>query len=357
MQGTHFICTIGPASEKPEVLEKLVLAGMDIARLNFSHATFEQFLRVQKAVRNLNKKHSKDVKLLVDLQGPRMRVGILPEKGLELKEGKEVWFSTNSEEKGVIHIDDPYLHEDVRVGEPMFLTNGEITLHITEKQGNKFRAVVEHGGTLYSRKGVNLPNTNLTTTGLTKKDIKDAEFASKHNADYVAMSFVKDGQDLRILRGLLDNPRTQVISKIERKQALPNLEEIIKESDVIMVARGDLGIEIPIEDLPLVQKQMIAKASKMKKPSIVATQMLMSMVEHPHPTRAEVSDVSNAVLDGAWAVMLSDETAFGKYPVEALSYLVKIAQRAEKHSQKKLNLLSPARFARFLSKKSQLLHL
>ena len=328
------ICTIGPASEGPDILSSLILSGMDIARINFSHATEKQFIRIQKHIQLINKTHSKRVKILADLQGPRMRVGTLPKKGLLLKEGKTLWFSTDPSDTKAIHIDDPYLHEDVEIGHPMHLSNGEIELEILEKEGSRFKAVVTVGGILYSRKGVNLPDTNLTTTGLTPKDKKDIAFVVKHDVDMIAMSFVKDDADMQALRSLVNNPRIQLVAKIERKHALQNLDEIIDTSDILMVARGDLGIEIPIEDLPLVQKDIIKRATQRGKPSIVATQMLMSMINHTHPTRAEVSDIANAVLDGAWGLMLSDETAFGKYPLRTLEYLTKTADKAEGYLKK-----------------------
>ncbi len=327
------VCTIGPASESEEVLEQLVIHGMDIARVNFSHAKHDQFIRIKEHIDNLNKKHGTHVETLMDLQGPRMRVGVMPLEGLPLQDGNEVIFTTDSSEKDAIYINDPYLHEDIQPQEPMFLSNGEIELKVLDKKGTLIKAQVIRGGTLYSRKGVNLPETDLTTRGLTNKDIDDVVFGAKIGVDYMAMSFVKDAQDLLNLKKRIAGTSIKIVSKIERKMAIMKLDEIISESDVIMVARGDLGIEVPIEEVPLLQKDMIRRATKKGVPSIVATQMLMSMVDHPHPTRAEISDVANAVLDGAWAVMLSDETAFGKYPVEALEYLAKTVRRVEKFQQ------------------------
>lgn len=325
------VCTIGPSSEKPEVLEQLVLAGMDIARLNFSHATYDQYLRIKKSLDKFNNKYKKDVKMMMDLQGPRMRVGVMPVDGLMLKEGTDVTFSTDPHNKTAIHINDPYLHEDIQTNHPIFLSNGELELMVTQTMGTEFRARVIRGGLLFSRKGVNVPDTNLTTRGVTPKDIKDIEFGVKNNVDYIAMSFVKDGLDLRHVREYIGKSRIKIISKVERKQAIAHLDEIIEESDIIMVARGDLGVELPVEEIPLLQKEMIQRAKRLGKPSIVATQMLMSMVNHPHPTRAEVSDVANAVLDGAWGVMLSDESAFGQYPLKSLEYLLRIARRVEEY--------------------------
>lgn len=326
---TQTICTIGPSSEDPQTLEKLALAGMDVARLNFSHATYDQYSRIQKSLRKINAKHHKNVKLMMDLQGPRMRVGKLPEKGIELKDGQTVTFSTDPENKKAIHIDDPYLHSDIKVNHPIFLANGEMELLATKVANQEIAAQVIRGGVLYSRKGVNVPETDLTTRGLTPKDMEDIAFGVKSGVDFIAMSFVRDEIDLNYLREIIDSPKIKIVPKIERKQAISNLEGIIRVSDVIMVARGDLGVEIPVEEVPLLQKEIILRAKRLGKPSIVATQMLMSMVNHAHPTRAEISDVANAVLDGAQYVMLSDETAFGSYPVEALEYLVKTSRRAQ----------------------------
>lgn len=331
---TQTICTIGPASEKPHVLEKLIEIGMDIARINFSHASYEQFLKVKKLIDQFCEKHNKSVKMLMDLRGPRMRCGELPDEGIELVEGKEVIFSTDPANKQAIFIDDEYLHEDIKKDHPIYLSNGDLELVVTEIEDTEIKAVVIRGGILYSRKGVNVPETDLTTSGITDKDKRDIEFAIQHKIDYIALSFVKDGENVKEYKTLTGHTPIQIISKIERKQALNNLEGIIKESDIIMVARGDLGIEVDLEKLPLIQKDIIKKANNFGRPSIVATQMLISMVNHYRPTRAEVSDVANAVLDGAGYLMLSDETAFGKFPVEALEYLIKTVLVTERFLEK-----------------------
>lgn len=337
---TQTICTIGPASEDPKILEQLVVGGMDIARVNMSHASYGEFLNRKGLISELNQTYNKNVKILLDLKGPRMRVGELPEDGTRLVEGKRVVFTTDEANKDAIYISDPYLHNDIQVGHPLFLVNGEMEVVVTEIYGNEIVGVVKRGGILFSRKAINVPDTNLSTKGLTDKDIEDIKFAVKYGVDFIAMSFVNDCRDMKLLREVVDDPTVKLIPKIERKQALINLDEIIEESDVIMVARGDLGIEIPLHELPLVQKYMIHRASVMAKPSIVATQMLLSMVDHARPTRAEVSDVANAVLDGAWGVMLSDETANGKYPVEALKYLVDIVERVEEFRSGAINIIS-----------------
>lgn len=323
------ICTIGPASEIPEMLEQLVVNGMDVARMNFSHATFDEYLKRTELIEQFNKKHNKNVRVLMDLQGPRMRVGIMPDAGLGLTEGEIKKFTTDKSNTDALFINDPYLHEDIQVGHPIYLTNGEMELQVIEKHEAEIIAKVIRGGTLYSRKAVNVPETNLTTRGLTEKDKKDVAFGLEHGVKMIAISFVKDAKDVMEIKELVNDPSVKICVKIEIKQALNNLDEIIRATDMVMVARGDLGIELPLEEIPIVQKEIIRKCRQYGKPSIVATQMLLSMVDHKRPTRAEVSDVANAVFDGASAVMLSDETAFGKYPVEALKYLVRVARTAE----------------------------
>lgn len=328
MKNIKTICTLGPASFSEEVIEKLVLCGMDVVRLNFSHATYEQFLTIQKIIKKLNEQYGRNVKIMMDLQGPRMRVGKMPEEGKVLEDGQIVTFTTDIHNTDALFIDDPYLHEDIEVGHPIYLANGDMELTVTEKKGTEITANVVKGGTLFSRKGVNVPDTNLTTSGLTEKDLTDIAFGVEHDVDQIALSFVQDRRDLDRARGMLQGKDIKLISKVERKKAIANIDEIIDASDIVMVARGDLGIELPMEEIPLAQKMIIKKCNEAKKEVIVATQMLLSMTNHHRPTRAEVSDVANAVFDGADYVMLSDETAFGKYPVESLAALVTISQRA-----------------------------
>lgn len=331
---TKTICTIGPSSESPEILEQLVVLGMDIARLNFSHASYDQFITIQKIIKELNKKHDKNVELLMDLQGPRIRVGVLPDDGVTLTEGQEVVFSTDPSNKDAIYVNDPYLHTDLETDHPIYLSNGDMELTVERISGHEITARVVRPGILYSRKGVNVPETTLTTKTLTEKDYLDIAFGIKYGVQYIAQSFVRNAEDVEKLRACLGENPIKIIPKVERRLALPNLEEIIRASDAVMVARGDLGIELPLEEIPLVQKEIIKIAMRYDKPSIVATQMLMSMVNHYRPTRAEVSDVANAVLDGAWALMLSDETAFGKFPVETLGYLIKTIEKTEEFQLK-----------------------
>lgn len=328
MEKIQLICTIGSVSEKAEVLEKLIVSGMNIARMNFSHCTYEEFKKRKDLIEKFNAKYNKSVKTMQDLQGPRIRVGILPEEGIKLAEGEEVLFSTDKDNKKAIFIDNPRIHKDIKAGEEIYLSNGEIKLVVLEKNAKNIKAKTLRGGIVYSRKGVNLPDTELNLINPSEKDLRDVDFAVKEGVDYIALSFVKDAGDIEYLRNFIKNPKIKIVAKIERKQALANLDEIIEASDAVMVARGDLGIELPIEEVPIIQKDIINRARIKGKPAIVATQMLMSMVNHPFPTRAEVSDIANAVFDGASGLMLSDETAFGKYPVEALNYLAKTAKRA-----------------------------
>jgi pyruvate kinase len=229
-----------------------------------------------------------------------------------------------------IPIDSPDLYKDIKKGEPLFLCNGDIELLVTEVKNKVITAKVVHGGLLTSHKGINVPNTNIKKGGMTPKDIKDAKFGIKAGMDYVALSFVQTANDVLRLRHLLGrNSKVKIVSKIERGIALKNIDKIITASDIIMVARGDLGIEIPIEDLPIVQKNLIRHAHWHRKPTILATQVMTSMIKNPHPTRAEISDIANAVFDGSDMIMLSDETAVGDYPLEAIRTLKKVIKRTE----------------------------
>jgi pyruvate kinase len=324
------IATIGPKSEDYETLKELAKSGMNVARVNFSHATFEQWNRIRESLSLIKKETGIEVKMMMDLQGPRIRVGKLPHE-IQMNKGEIyafVYGEANIENKE-IPIDHDDLFNDVRKGEAFYLANGLIELEITDIKDKKIFARVHRGGLLLSRKGINIPETNLSNGVLTKKDMSDAEFGIKNGADYICLSFVQAGNDIEELRKILGNNKTSIIGKIERTAALRNIDEIIKTSDGIMIARGDLGIEVPIEELPIIQKEIIRHAHWYQKPAIVATEMLISMMDRPHPTRAEVADIANAVFDGTDAVMLSDETASGNYPVEAVKIMKKIAKRAD----------------------------
>ncbi len=334
---TKIIATIGPKSESPEMLHKLIMAGVNIARMNFSHCTYDEYNARKKAIEKISAEEKKDVKIMLDLRGPRLRVGELPEEGIELHEDEEIVFSTDEKDEAIF-INDPYLHNDIKVGDPLFLTNGAMELKVIKISGKKIYGSVLTGGTLFSRKAVNVPRTALTTSSLTEKDIDDIQFGLKAGMDYVALSFVQDAKDVERLRSLVGDD-IKIISKIERPLAVKNIDSIIQASDSIMVARGDLGIEMAAEDIPVVQKHLIKHASWHEKGSIVATQMLLSMVDKNHPTRAEVSDVANAVFDGADAVMLSDESASGSYPEESVKMMAKIIHKAEKYNYSRPNYL------------------
>lgn len=332
---TKIIATIGPKSESYEELKAMAEAGLNIARMNFSHCTVEEYQLRKANIKRINKELGTSVEILLDLQGPRIRVGKLPAEGVQLGEGETYIFSYEQKEyerDGVIPIGDQYLHVDVKVGDPFYLANGDMELEITDVQGAQIHARVVVGGTLFSRKAINVPRTNLTRGGVTEKDIEDAKFGVAQGADYIALSFVQSADDIKRLRSEFPDKKIRIIAKIERALALDNIDGIIGESDGIMIARGDLGIEIPMEDLPIIQKNLIRHAHWHNKPVIVATQMMMSMVDHEHPTRAEVSDIANAIFEGGDAVMLSDETAAGAHPARAVAMMVKIVKRIERYT-------------------------
>lgn len=335
---TKIIATIGPSSEHVGTLEKMIQTGFDIARMNFSHCTKEEYRMRAKLLAKLGKKHNRRIAIMQDLQGPRIRVGELPVEGREVREGETVVFSTKREKGSeAIFIDNPALHREVKKGEPLYLANGEMELTITGVKGNRIQAEVVHGGILYSRKAVNVPHTKLSISGLTPKDVRDLKFALGEGVDYVAISFVQSADDIEKAKRYVKG-KAKIVAKIETALALKNIDTIIQAADAIMVARGDLGIEVPVETLPFIQKNLIRHAIWHGKPSITATQVLTSMVAHPNPTRAEVSDIANAVFDRTDAIMLSDETASGQYPVEALRTVKKVAAQAES-SMSRGNLL------------------
>lgn len=334
---TRIIATIGPMSDSAEMIQRFVSAGMDIARINFSHCTEENFLKYKKRIAAASRACGKKVLIMQDLQGPRIRVGELPREGRLLGEGESVVFSTKKSDAGgsdgnaagpVIFVDSPKLHTDMRAGELIYLANGDMELVVTRIVGHRITARVTRGGMLYSRKGVNLPNTKLSNSGLTAKDIRDAKFGLAHGVGMFAISFVQSADDVLALRRIVGQ-KAKIIAKIETALAVDHIDEIIRVSDAIMIARGDLGIEIAAEKIPFIQKNLIRHASWHGKGSITATQMLTSMVDHQRPTRAEVSDIANAVWDGTDAVMLSDETASGAYPLESLATMVRVVAQAE----------------------------
>lgn len=324
------MANVGVRSGDYELLKEMALAGMEIARLNFSHASNEQLIELKENLAKIKKETGKEVTILQDLCGPRIRVGQLP-VDIHMKEDEIYSFSYNGcgEDPKCIPIDHEGLVNDVEIGHPFYLANGAIEMTVEKIEGDKIFAKVENGGVLSSKKGINVPKTNLSEGGLTEKDKKDAKFGAEQKVDYIAMSFVQTADDIRNLRKIVGKD-IKIIAKIERATALDVIDEIIKESDGIMIARGDLGVETPLEQLPMLQKDLIRHAHWHEKPAIVATQMMLSMVEKPHPTYAEVTDVANAVLDGADSLMLSDETSVGKYPLKCVEIMKNIIDEADK---------------------------
>jgi pyruvate kinase len=333
---TKLVVTIGPASQSKEVLKKFVYKGMDIARMNFSHCTEDEYKERVRVIRGAEKKYKKKVLILQDLQGPRIRIGYVAEEGIILKKGQQVIFSTKKDDPKTIFIDYTKLHKEILPGHTIYLANGDMELVTKRVAGNRIFATVVRGGKLFSRKGVNLPDTKLSNSGLTAQDIKHLKFGLAQGVDIVAISFVQSGDDMKRLKKIVQG-RAKVMAKIETAIALQNIDGIMRESDYVMVARGDLAIEVGLEKMPYIQKNLIRHANWLGKGVVTATQMLMSMMDRPTPTRADVSDIANAVFDGTDALMLSDESAAGNYPVEAIETMAKIAEEAEKATDMRHN--------------------
>lgn len=330
---TKVVCTIGPSSESSSKLAELADAGMDIMRLNFSHGSFEEHQKRVDTIREIMKINGKKIAILQDLCGPKIRIGTLKGRMITLHEGKTFILTTDECEgdEDKVYVTYPDLQKEVQIGNFIMLQDGTKKLQVIEIKGNDIITKVIVGGTLTNHCGVNVPGANLKMSSLTEKDKKDVEFGIKNNVDFVALSFVHTAEDIKELREILESggSSARIVAKIETPKAVKNIDEIVKASDCIMVARGDLGIEIPAEEVPLVQKMIIKKCNLAGKFVITATQMLESMVKNPMPTRAEVSDVANAIFDGTDAIMLSEETALGDYPVEAVKEMVNIALRTE----------------------------
>lgn len=328
------VATIGPATASYENLEKAIRSGMNVARLNFSHGSHEDHLDVINNLRTLSKNLFAPIAILQDLQGPKIRVGKIEGGSVELVVGSEVILSPDFPlgKGNKIPTDFKELPEVVQPGNKILLDDGLLELKVLKVQGSEVTCEVIYGGLLKDRKGINLPGLPLPVECLTEKDLRDLEFGLAQKVDYVALSFVRKGSDIRKLRSLIDerNPNTKIVAKIEMLEALDNLEEIISLSDAVMVARGDLAVETGQAQLPQVQKRIIQLSNKLKKPVITATQMLDSMVENPRPTRAEITDVANAVLDGSDALMLSAESASGKYPFKCIQTMHEISIEVEK---------------------------
>ena len=341
MRKAKIVCTIGPATEKREIIRQLILSGMNVARLNFSHGSYEWFNKIVKTIREESEKLRNPVSILQDLQGVKIRIGEVEGSEVKLIEGKTLEIFPGSEVSNDkrIFISYPTLLEDVKVEENILIDDGKLKIKVIEKYQDRLIGVVVEGGILRSKKGVNLPNTRTTIDSFTEKDKKDLLFGIELHMDYVAISFVRSGNDLINIKSWGEKngfTLPPIISKIEKREALKNIEGILTYSDGIMVARGDLGIELPPEEVPFYQKMLIELANKREKIVITATQMLESMRQHSRPTRAEASDVANAVLDGTDAVMLSAETAIGKYPVEAVKTMDSIIRFTEENFKEKI---------------------
>jgi len=345
-RGTKIVATLGPATSDPEVLERILRAGVDVVRLNFSHGTAEDHIGRASLVRELAAKVGRPVALMADLQGPKIRVGKFAEGKVMLEKGARFELDAGRAEPGDLDgvgLDYKELPRDVRPGDTLLLNDGLIVLTVDEVRGEKVHTTVKIGGILSNNKGINKQGGGLTAPALTAKDMDDIRTAMSFRADYVAVSFPKNATDMEMARQLANvageahRHKPGMIAKIERTEAIPNLEEILRASDGIMVARGDLAIEVGNAAVPALQKRMIKMALQMDKITITATQMMESMILAPVPTRAEVSDVANAVLDGTDAVMLSAESAAGKYPVETVEYMAAIALEAERAEEVSLD--------------------
>ncbi|HIP32207.1 MAG TPA: pyruvate kinase [Crocinitomicaceae bacterium] len=334
MKKTKIIATMGPASIDKEILREMFNEGLNVCRLNFSHGSHEVHDKTIEIIRELNEETGRNIAILGDLQGPKIRTGKITDNGVELIEGSEVIISTEEilGTASKFSINYTQLPQDVTAGERILLDDGKLALEIiSTNKTSEIRAKVIFGGILSSHKGVNLPNTKISMPCLTEKDLIDLKFALSKKIDWIGLSFVRSSKDIIELKNIIASKKAKakVIAKIEKPEALEDIDAIIKESDALMVARGDLGVEIPYQNVPLIQKMLITKAIRSAKPVIVATQMMESMITASSPTRAEVNDVANAVLDGADAVMLSGETSVGKYPVEVIKTMANIVKEME----------------------------
>lgn len=339
---TKFICGIGPASSNAASMEALMKAGANVFRNNFAHAQYDEYQERLSILRHLNEKLGTNVKMMADLQGQNLRIGMLPPTGeVQLHEGIPYTFVTNGGEltEGDFPINDDNLHNDVKTGESITFADGALEGTITKVDGHRITVILSNGGIIKQRKSVNVPETELTASNLTEKDYRDLDFLLGAGVDILGVSFVAGREELDIVRRIAKerNLKPAIVAKVERKKAIENLWEIIQGSDGIMIARGDLGIELPMEEIPLLQKEIVQLCHSLKKPAIVATQMMLSMVNNNRPTRAEVSDVANAVFDGADALMLSEETMVGIHPAHVVATMSKIAHRTENYIHNREN--------------------
>lgn len=335
MRKTKIVCTIGPASESKEIFSTLVESGLNVARLNFSHGNHEEHLQRINMIKEVREELGIPVAILLDTKGPEIRTGNFEKEAVQLVEGQDFTLTTEeiSGDETKCSITYEKLPNDVKAGDRILIDDGLIELEVIDIPNDKdIKCKVKNGGTVKNKKGVNVPGVKINLPAITEKDISDIEFGINNGIDFIAASFIRKAEDVHEIRRILEKNNAhqiQIISKIENQEGLDNIDEIIEVSDGIMVARGDLGVEIPTEMVPLAQKEMITKCNKAGKPVITATQMLDSMMRNPRPTRAEVTDVANAIFDGTDAIMLSGETAAGKYPVESVKTMANIAERTE----------------------------
>lgn len=356
LKKTKIVATLGPATEDVETLRLMMDRGVDVFRINFSHADYRNVEEKIKQIHQLNEEYGYNTAILADLQGPKLRIGEM-EEGVFLNEGDVLTF-TNEKLKGTkekVYMTYKLFPQDVKVGENILIDDGKLVLKVISTNGvDEVKAEVIQGGPLTSKKGVNLPNTKISLPALTEKDIEDAKFAISQGVDWIALSFVRTAQDVNDLKALISEHsahKIPIIAKIEKPEALENIDEIIKVVDGLMVARGDLGVELPMELVPQNQKMLVAKAKLARIPVIVATQMMESMISSLTPTRAEVNDVANAVFDGVDAVMLSGETSVGKHPVQVIETMTKILQRVEDSELINVPTLKPSnKNERFVTK-------
>lgn len=335
MKKTKIVCTIGPASENKDIFKQLVLNGLNVARLNFSHGNHEEHGERIKMIKEVREELNEPVAILLDTKGPEIRTGKFKDPEVELKEGQKFTITTKDilGDNTICNVSYTGLAEDVQEGDVILIDDGLVGLRVENiVNGTDIECVVENAGVIKNNKGVNVPGVKINLPAITEKDRADIKFGIEMDIDFIAASFVRKASDVLAIRKILEEENAdhiQIISKIENQEGMDNLDEIIEVSDGLMVARGDLGVEIPTEEIPLAQKEMIKKCNKAGKPVITATQMLDSMIRNPRPTRAEVTDVANAIFDGTDAIMLSGETAAGKYPIDAVKVMGSIARRAE----------------------------
>jgi pyruvate kinase len=331
---TKIVATMGPATSDIAVLESMFAEGLDICRINFSHGDYDAVQKTIDNIRELNKKMNRHVGILGDLQGPKLRIGVVKNNNANLVAGEEIVITTKEMEgdERTVYITYPQFPQDVKVGETVLIDDGKLHLQVLDTNGkDSVRCRITVGGTLSSKKGVNLPNTKISLPCLTVKDLRDLDFALEQDFDWIGLSFVRSVTDIVELKDIIKHKgkRTRVIAKIEKPEAIREIDNIIDVTDGIMVARGDLGVELPMERVPLLQKMIVNKCIEIGKPVIIATQMMESMITSYTPTRAEVNDVANAVMDGADAVMLSAETSVGKYPVKVIEMMRRIITEVE----------------------------